>query len=74
MLKVIMTSDHFRKARMALPRAAALTSLAVSFCQGLDSYAIGPLKIMRHLLGSGYASLFSSLSAGSDSASMPVVL
>jgi hypothetical protein len=47
-----------------LPNVAALTSLAVSFCWRLDSYATGPPKIMRHPFGSGYTSLFSSLPVG----------
>ena len=74
MSKVIVVSDHFRKTRTALPRVAALTSLAVSFYQRLDSYAVGLLKIMRHPLGLGYASPFSSLSVGPDGASVPIVL
>ena len=73
-MKVIVVSDHFRKARMASPRGATLTSLGVSFCWHLDSYAIGPPKIMRHPLGSGYASPFSSLPVGPDGVFVLVAL
>jgi hypothetical protein len=73
-LKVITVSDHFKKVEMASSRAAVLTSLAMSFCRHLDSYAISPPKIMRYPLRSGYASPFSSLSAGPDGVPVPVIL
>ena len=72
--KVIVISDHFRKAGTALPRLAALTSLAMSFYRHLDSYATGPPKIMRHPFRSAYASPFSSLPVDLDGASIPVAL
>ena len=71
---VIVVFDHFKKARIVLPRAAALTSLAISFYRLLDSYATGPPKIMRHPFGLGYTFPFSSLPVDPNGASMPVAL